>query len=405
MKKNKKKEKELKQELETEKINLLCLKRDLGKVRKRWKKILTLKRHERIKILWTKTKCVDFFHYYYEQLRLVKLKSCSLYQQCRWLKKFNSLKRLTEKKDDEIKYCIQQQKKQKHNKRDCEQQLIVLKDKDLLYPNVQNDYISNLTAMEKKPRMKFAKSVFEEVLKNESFMKKTLKQTSNFYLSFIPLMNNSEYEEFVQKIIEFLIREENISFVREIRNASKLCFFWGSQITKEEYPILYVLSNDCGVYILNSLWRPIGETTIEYIQKEIENDAMHLLYKVPDNKDSLFSTSVIFVAINFFNIMTSCVILQKRVDNVWILYYYHFVKELLNGLDEKDLNKNADSQVIFFIQEMCRYLNELLALAKKMGVKEHVFFINHCKSQILELIKDCLKIDESCRKELIEELT
>ncbi|MBQ7080244.1 MAG: hypothetical protein IJM92_11440 [Fibrobacter sp.] len=160
------------------------------------------------------------------------------------------------------------------------------------------------------------------------------------------------------------------------------------------------------MYIANSLWYPVGEEAILELREESQKES-YLRYEKPDNdynEDSLFTVSKTFVAINFLNIMTSCVLLQKRDENVWVDYYVFFVKLLLECIDESRKNTAAKTLAYFFIQKICCCLNELLALAVKMNCETNRFLVNNQMNQIKDVIHDTSKLTDADKGNIVDSL-
>lgn len=125
---------------------------------------------------------------------------------------------------------------------------------------------------------------------------------------------------------------------RELRDNQNRSYT-GEYALDESNTLLNFYLNDIHTAIDVAIWKPVGEYVVSYIKKQKGNSSF---YNQPDN---YFSSSderwecPIFVGLIFFDVMVSTAIFKRSKDHMWLSYYRHFLKEIL---ESHDISGNID---------------------------------------------------------------
>ena len=257
-----------------------------------------------------------------------------------------------------------------------------------------------------REKYSFAYKVFEDFVENELFIEKTVEIQPSFFCKMIPLMTDRKEEDFVQNILRFLFKKKSTLFFKEINEAEKIPFIDGCSIDSNS-KILYSFFDDINVAIENSIWRSIGEPTIDELRNEISNSNSYLLREKPDNDDTksiCFSDSKIWIAICFFDILMNCAIKNGVKDNVWISYYENFTDLLLKCMKKENVANNEKTQAYYLIEKMISNLENLTRYAAKQKNEHQKEFMNYCKKNMSTRIKGANVLKPLKRQDLINAL-
>ena len=199
-------------------------------------------------------------------------------------------------------------------------------------PVIQNEFIQELEKIRNSdPSFALSNELNEKIIKNKDFISGVVDIDPFFFCPFIKYYNEKN-DEFVNSILITLIRKKEHHFFKEINHGSKMVFLTGYPLNSDEFPILNSLFENANIAVANSVWIPMGEEAILELKDELQKEMSFLRYEKPDNdysEDAMFSNTTIYVAINFFEIMESCCLLQGIDDDDWILYYMFFTDLLL----------------------------------------------------------------------------
>lgn len=294
--------------------------------------------------------------------------------------------------------------KRKKRLKELEMPLLTLKDFDLSDIYIDQECDAKIRKVQKN--YAFAYKVFEDFIKHESFVKKTIEIQPTFFCKIIYFMKDRGNDDFVRNVLKTLFEQKNTFFFREVNENDKISFIDGCSID-DSSKILYSFFDDINVAVENSIWRSIGEPTIDELRNEMSNSNSYLLREKPDNDDTesiCFSDSKVWIAICFFDILMNCAIKDGIDNDVWISYYSNFTELLLKCMKKSNIINNENTQAYYLIEKMINNLNDLAKYANKQTNKYQLEFINLCKKSMSAHIKGANALKPLIRQNLINEL-
>ena len=281
-------------------------------------------------------------------------------------------------------------------------------DEEISYPDIQKKYLNDLNKLQLSDKNnKFAIDIIEQIIRNEDFISSVVDFNPIFFCPLIKYQVEID-EFFLNTILKYLIKKKNIQFFKEVNKAVKCGFTNGSPLNHFEYPILYSFLENINIASNNFIWLSVGEEALLELREEITKDPSYLRTEMPDNdysKDSLFSNSKIFIAINFFDVMESSFLLQESESDDWILYYSFFTEYLLKNLKSGNLQNNHKTCAYYLIKQMVIHLcGDLWSLATEKQNNFHKDLIINCINAIKRQIENTKKLNSIGKIELLEDL-
>lgn len=129
----------------------------------------------------------------------------------------------------------------------------------------------------------------------------------------------------------------------------------GEYALDESNTLLNFYLNDIRTAISVGIWKPVGDYVVSYIKKQKGNSNF---YNQPDN---YFSSSderwecPIFVGLVFFDVMISTAIFKRSKDHMWLMYYRHFLEEIIESHEISegiDVNREFPMRFDYLIYEL-----------------------------------------------------
>ncbi|PJG68595.1 hypothetical protein CVD08_19150, partial [Acinetobacter seifertii] len=141
-------------------------------------------------------------------------------------------------------------------------------------------------------------------------------------------------DEFTDNFFKILISNRESPLYRELKDNQNFNHQKGYIFEPENY-ILRHFFLDCQKAIDAMIWQPTGNYICKYIK---EQEGVDNFYNT-DNDSFSYSDErwncKVFVGIEFFNVMVTSAIYQKKQDHMWLTYYEHFLDEILKNIDRK----------------------------------------------------------------------
>ena len=339
------------------------------------------------------------------------------YEKCDVLKREKE-KKMKEKTKKDIVECKKELEKCKTSasqnedelisrKKELEIKMAALTMEDRWDPVIQNEYIQELEKNRNSdPSFALSNELNEKIIKNRDFISGVVDIDSFFFCPFIKYYNEKN-DEFVNSVLSVLIKKKEPHFFKEINLGSERPFLFGYPLNSDEFPILNSLFENASIAVVNSVWYPMGEEALLELKDEMQKDVSFLRYEKPDNDYSeyaMFSNTTIYVAINFFEIMESCCLLQGIEEDDWILYYAFFTELLLKNMKIENLKNNDKIQAYFLIKKMVINLGGLNDLASMKNNEIHKRILKHCATQMINKIEQSDRLTSIAKSELIEGL-
>jgi hypothetical protein len=203
------------------------------------------------------------------------------------------------------------------------------------------------------------------------------------FASVIQELNSIEIKEgeFVNRFLKVLTLNKNASFFREVRNNQNYREFMAYAINSER-PILFALFNDIKVASVNQAWRGIAEQALLEIQEEAKMDYSSLREPERETEHDTIWNYRITIAIWYFDIMVREAIRQNVNDHMWMYYYVHFLRGILNNMDDLpslESNQNRLTRSFDLISDL---------FSKMMDWKDVALKSQH--HDLIECVYDCM---------------
>lgn len=172
----------------------------------------------------------------------------------------------------------------------------------------------------------------------------------------LQLRYNCEYNT---NFFTYLISNPNSIMYRELRDNQNRSYT-GEYALDESNALLNFYLNDIRMAIDLEIWKPVGNYVISYIKKQKGSSCF---YNHPDN---YYSSSderwecPIFVGLTFFDVMVSTAIFKRSKNNMWLMYYRCFLKEILESYEKSssiDVNREFPMRFDYLIYELISRCN------------------------------------------------
>lgn len=208
---------------------------------------------------------------------------------------------------------------------------------------------------------KLAGSVYRSIIERDDFIKATANEFPYFYSEIIKHFtykyspNEAVIDSFFTTLLEnnnpFLKRElkSNVNLEEGERNNYRL---------EEDNLILKSVLLDLRVAEHTFVWRPFGEVAIQETTSFPEEHFLFQLYESNIHTDSKFLDLAMGKSIHFFDLMVCQVIYKKYPYHMWLPYYYHFTKAILQNAPFKedyaieDWNRDYPVNFLYLIYRM-----------------------------------------------------
>jgi hypothetical protein len=177
-----------------------------------------------------------------------------------------------------------------------------------------------------------AGNVYRSIIERDDYIEATANEFPYFYSEILKYFNYkySPNEEVVGSFFTTLLKKNNKFLKRELQSNSNLKE--GQRYNyryEEDNHLLKAMFEDIRVAEYTFVWKPFGETAIQEIAAFGEDHFLFDLYNSDVHTDSKFLDLSIVKSVRFFDIMVRQAIYKKRGFHMWLPYYYHFVKDIL----------------------------------------------------------------------------
>lgn len=148
---------------------------------------------------------------------------------------------------------------------------------------------------------------------------------ANIFSTFKKVKRNSFPTHLINQFLTEILKKKNFWIIKELKQSDNFdsgqpdWFF-------EENKIVASLIQDVSVADVNEIWRPFGEEAIKEIENEKNVGTESKLYQQYRNEDLLWEY-IVFISINFFNILIIESIVQKYKGTHFFLHYYWYITE------------------------------------------------------------------------------
>lgn len=161
-------------------------------------------------------------------------------------------------------------------------------------------------------------------------------------------------DEYNTNFFAYLISNPNSIMYRELRDNQNRSHT-GEYALDESNTLLNFYLNDIRTAINIGIWKPIGDYVVSYIKKQKGSSSFY------NQSDNYFPSSddrwecPIFVGLVFFDVMVSTAIFKRSKDHMWLMYYYYFLKEIIEIheiSDSIDVNREFPMRFDYLIYEL-----------------------------------------------------
>ncbi|WP_318472374.1 hypothetical protein [Photobacterium leiognathi] len=168
-----------------------------------------------------------------------------------------------------------------------------------------------------------------DIFKSHLFVRH-LAQTQPLLCAKFTSVRFSTDDEFTTLFLKELITNTSSPLYRELQD-NQNCSYTGEYYIDDSNPLLSFYFKDIEIASKVGIWKPIGDSTKEFIKKQKGEDNYY-------NKPFSYTyyeeekwACPIFVSIHFFNVMTSRAIHMGHQDHMWLMYIERYVDEIINN--------------------------------------------------------------------------
>jgi len=242
----------------------------------------------------------------------------------------------------------------------------------------QQEYLKEYEKKINTTELIYGNNLLFRIIKNEEFVIKVSNIYPYFFTRIISEMDNDEVKDadFTNLFLKTLMISKNRQFFNEIKNNQNLAEFETYRIEKQR-PILYSLFNNIKVAELNEVWREVGEQAILEMEAEAKKPFSPLREADREQDKDTFWSYRIYNAIWFFDIMIRQTIKENITNHMWLFYYWHFIKAILNNIsnvndyDESEIPSRNHELIESIISKSCDWL-EVIIKSKKNAISKSI---------------------------------
>ncbi|MGS0696194.1 hypothetical protein [Shewanella sp. 0m-4] len=185
-----------------------------------------------------------------------------------------------------------------------------------------------------------------ELFKSNLFVRH-LAQTQPLLCAKFTTVRFSANDEFTTLFLKELIANTSSPLYRELRD-NQNCSYTGEYYIDDSNPLLSFYFKDIEIASQVSIWKPIGDYTLEFIKKQKGEDSYYNQpYSYTYYEEDKWACPI-FVSIYFFNVMTSRAIHTGHQDNMWLMYIENYVDEILrNYAPSQDVDTEKEFPTCF----------------------------------------------------------
>jgi hypothetical protein len=205
--------------------------------------------------------------------------------------------------------------------------------------------------------------------------------------------NFFETEEFFENYFFELMSNKSSALFWEVKNNQNVSSNHVYGLPEENKLLHYLFSDSNKAYEL-SVWRPIGEYLISYLNAlENEKDNSHYNKPMEDFMERGQMESPLFVGIYFFDIMVSSALHQGIRWHMWLYYFPHFTKRIVKNYNQNqdniDLSSEFPTRYHFFLYRLFDIMRDWIECAKHLppdqqNVKMEDASLNHDNGNIIK---------------------
>ena len=142
-------------------------------------------------------------------------------------------------------------------------------------------------------------------------------------------------EEFTDNLFKKLIANKSSQLYRELKDNQHFMYSTGYHIEPENFILDYYFSQPENAINAN-IWKPVGDYICEFIKQQKGKDNYYNNYCDSYSYTDEQWECPIFVGIQFFDVMVKSAIYQQKDYHMWLMYYEHFLNEILKNLDRSE---------------------------------------------------------------------
>jgi hypothetical protein len=265
--------------------------------------------------------------------------------------------------DDIENYLLQRRDLKKHHGMDAflSQEARSKRDIDL----------AKIDQLDSQSRFKYAKWVFEHILKDDLFVKARANSSPDVFLRVIRLMNTGEVDDkdFVQTFVATLMQQKNARFFQEIANCQNM----GQDDTyriPENAVFLNALIGDLKVASINGIEYGFGEPAINELENEASRPESRLRDLRRNDGTELEWNSTVRISTHLLDIIIRKAIAEDFDDYFWPLYLRDFQEALIKNVKKENLirvefDKTMNAKLIRETHSVIADWLQVIALTEK----------------------------------------
>lgn len=268
----------------------------------------------------------------------------------------------------------------------------------------RSDADQKLLNLLKQKRFYFARLVYENIIRNEKFVRKAANKYPELFASVFSGMKTKEAanEDLAKLFVECVFENKNHVLIQELKimNSTKSSVL--EMRKNSNIPILYSLFAHTKAASQYAVWYPVGEGAIKSLKYDIAQQ--DFLTKKYDYKlESELWNQKVYIAIVYFNYMVRETIYRDSEWHMWLFYFSNFTDYLIEIIPSSH-DYIEDSEYPSFahkmINEQFLIMVDWLCLAKELNTDNRVIDTIECLGWCVNSIcqADNSKISVSFRR-------
>jgi hypothetical protein len=215
----------------------------------------------------------------------------------------------------------------------------------------------------------YALDSISRILKSKQFVS-YISETYPLIAANATVIRFRDDDEYINTFFTALISRPESPLYREIRD-NQSCSHTGEYYLDESNALLNFYLKDVSVARQIEIYRPLGDYIIEYIEskKGKTNYYNQACGRFPEGEEVW--ACPIFVGTQFFDLMVSSAIFQRKKDHMWLMYLEKFFNQILESLDhssEVDKNDEFPSKYDYLLY------NLLATCGRWVRASEHITY-------------------------------
>jgi membrane protein implicated in regulation of membrane protease activity len=197
------------------------------------------------------------------------------------------------------------------------------------FDSFKNGFLSFFASIlsKKVSRVRFLTESISKLLKSKAFVNYLIINNPMLCARFMSVRFNGA-DEYTTNALSKLIEDKSSILYREIKD-NQNCSYTGEYTLDESSQFINYFFTDLKLVSSISMWKPIGDSTINYIKDQKgPTNFYNLPYQYRYYDEGKWQCQI-FMSVTFFEIMVSRAIFERHTDHMFLMYLEYFARDIV----------------------------------------------------------------------------